>query len=126
MKSVTFKIISHGGHEYNKAVCLRKDILRKPLRLSFTSEELNGEKAHVHIAGFLEDSVCATAVLVAEGNVLKMQRVAVREDLQGQGIASAMMKFCDEYALENGFNEIYCHARATAVPFYLKNQYVSE
>ncbi len=126
MKSITFKIISHGSREYEKAVCLRHDILRKPLGLSFTSEELTLEKTHVHIAGFLGNDLCATSVLVPYGNVLKMQRVAVREDLQGQGIASAMMKFCENYALSNGFKEIYCHAREAAVTFYMKNNYVAE
>ena len=55
-----------------------------------------------------------------------MQRVAVIEELQNKGIASAMMNFCEEYALKNGYTEIYCHARDKAVPFYLKNGYTPE
>jgi predicted GNAT family N-acyltransferase len=124
--SITFKIITHGSHEYKKCISLREDILRKPLGLAFTCEELEKEKAHVHIGGFVEDELCATAMLVPEGQRLKMQRVAVKEDHQGKGIASAMMKFCENYALEKGFKEIYCHARETAVPFYKKNKYVPE
>jgi GNAT superfamily N-acetyltransferase len=126
MTSVTFKIIEHGSHEYKKAVCLREDILRKPLGLAFTREELDRESAHIHIVGFLDKDLCATVVLVPQKDVLKMQRVAVREDLQSKGIASAMMKFCEDYAINNGFKEIYCHARQTAAAFYLKNKYVSD
>lgn len=55
-----------------------------------------------------------------------MQCVAVREDLQNQGIASAMMAFYEEYALNNGFKEVYCYARSFSVPFYLKNKYEPE
>lgn len=55
-----------------------------------------------------------------------MQRVAVKEGFQNLGIASAMMMFCEDYALKNGYKEIYCHARETAVPFYLKNRYSVE
>ena len=55
-----------------------------------------------------------------------MQRVAVREDLQSQGIASKMIVFCEDYGRENGYEEIYCHARETAVAFYRKNRYLSE
>ena len=55
-----------------------------------------------------------------------MRRVVVRNDLQKQGIASAMRKFCEDYVLRHGFKEIYCHARETAVPFYKKNDYLSE
>ena len=126
MIPVTFKIIDHGSPEYKKAVCLREDILRKPLGLAFTCEELEKEKAHVHIVGVSGNEVCATAVLVPQDDVLKMQRVAVREDLQGKGIASTMMTFCEDYALANGFKEIYCHARQTAVSFYKKNHYLPE
>lgn len=124
--NTTFKVITHGSHDYQKCVSLREDILRKPLGLDFTCEELEKEKAHIHIGGFVGDDLCATAVLVPQNNVLKMQRVAVREDLQGKGIASAMMKFCEDYALEKGFKEIYCHARETAVPFYQKNHYLPD
>lgn len=123
---LAFKIIEHGSLDYQKAICLREDILRKPLGLAFTCEELKKEKSHVHISGFMGDDLCASAMLVPQNNGLKMQRVAVREELQGKGIASAMMKFCESYALQNGFKEIYCHARQTAVKFYVKNGYSPE
>ena len=126
MIPIAFKIIAHGSYEYKKCVSLREDILRKPLGLSYTSEELDCEKDHIHIAGFLSVTLCVTAFLVQEEKRLRIKQVAVRKDLQGQGIASAMMKFCEEYAQENGFKEIYCHARQTAVPFYEKNAYIPE
>jgi ribosomal protein S18 acetylase RimI-like enzyme len=126
MKSMTFKIIEHESSEYQNALYLREDILRKPLGLFLTSEERERDKEHVHIVGFVEDAVCATAVLVPEGDRLKMRQVAVKEGFRGKGFASAMLKFCEEYALGKGFNEIYCHARETAIPFYLKNHYLIE
>jgi GNAT superfamily N-acetyltransferase len=126
MNQITFKIIPHGGHEYKKCVSLRDDILRKPLGLAFTTEELDRENVHVHIGGFVDEVLCVTAFLVHEGKVLRIKQVAVRSDFQRKGIASALMKFCDGYALENGFKEIYCHARQAAVPFYEKNDYAPE
>ncbi|OJW52519.1 MAG: hypothetical protein BGO67_06150 [Alphaproteobacteria bacterium 41-28] len=126
MTSITFKIIEHGGSEYQNALSLREDILRKPLGFSYTLEEREGDKEHVHIVGFLDGDVCATAVLVPEGDKLKMRQVAVQGDHQGKGFASAMLKFCEDYALSNGFMEIYCHTRETAIPFYLKNHYLAE
>lgn len=124
--SVTFKVIEHGSPEYKSALHLSEEILRKPLGLTFSQEELEKEKDYVQIVGFRGDELIATVALVPEGEILRMRRVVVRDDLQNQGIASAMMKFCEEYALANGFKEIYCHARQTAVPFYKKNDYLSE
>lgn len=126
MHTVTFKIIEHDSPEYKVAVNLREEVLRKPLGLSFLPEELEKEKDHIQIAGFMGDEVVATAVLVPKGSALKMQRVVVREDLQNKGVASSMMKFCEDYARTHGYEEIYCHARDKAVPFYLKNNYIPE
>lgn len=124
--SITFKIIEHVSPEYKIALHLSEEILRKPLGLTFSREELEQEKDYIQVAGFIDDEVIATVALVPEGEILRMRRVVVRDDLQKQGIASAMMKFCEDYALKNEFKEIYCHARETAVPFYKKNYYLPE
>jgi len=116
MTPITFKVIEHDSPDYKSAVTLREDILRKPLGLTFSAQELEQEKTHIHIVGFIDNEVISTTVLVPDGNILKMQRVAVREDLQGKGIASSMMTFCEDYARIHGFKEIYCHARDKAVP----------
>jgi RimJ/RimL family protein N-acetyltransferase/predicted GNAT family N-acyltransferase len=121
-----FKIIGYGSREYHQAVSLREEILRKPLNLCFTLEELESEKEHIHIAALLHRELCGTSVLVPEGPACKMQRVAVRADLQNQGIGCKLVEFCEQYAREHGFSSIYCHARGTAIPFYLKNHYVLE
>jgi len=123
---IHFKIVDYGSSDYKKAVAFREEILRKPLGLFFTKEELKIEKEHVHIAGFLGQEMCATAVLVPDGDEMKMQRVALKAPFQGKGIGSALMGFCEEYAFKHGFKSIYCHARGTAVQFYQKNQYALE
>ena len=55
-----------------------------------------------------------------------MQRVVVKEDLVNTGIGSKMMAFCEDRAKKHGFKTIYCHARNSALNFYLKNGYVTE
>lgn len=107
-------------------MALREEILRKPLGLFFSKEELEQEIEHIHIAGFLGQEMCATAVLVPDGAEMKMQRVASKAQFQGKGIGSALMCFCEEYAKQHGYKSIYCHARGTAVRFYLKNLYELE
>lgn len=123
---IHFKVVEYGSDEYKKSVSLREEILRKPLGLFFTPEELEAERHHIHITGFLGQELCATAVLVPEGNELKMQRVATKSHLQSKGIGSALMSFCEEYAQLHGYKSIYCHARGTAISFYLKNKYILE
>lgn len=122
MKTI-FKEIAYKSPEWNQAVRLREKILREPLGSSFTERELEEEKNHIQIAGFLNDELIATAVLVPENNILKMQRVAVSEKFQGKGIGSNMMLFCEKLATARKFNVLYCHARDSAINFYMKNNY---
>ena len=123
--NINFKVIDYGSDEYKKSVALREEIMRKSLGVSFASEELELKNA-IHIAGFLGQDLCATAVLVPEGDELRMQRVATKSHLQNKGIGSVLMVFCEDYARKHGYKSIYCHAKGAAIPFYLKNNYVLE
>lgn len=122
-ESIHFKVIEYGGEEYKRSLAQREELLRKPLGLSSSPEELDLEKDHVHIAGFLGQELCATAVLSPEANGMKLQRVTIKPPLQNRGIGTALLKFCESYARECGFRFFYCYAWETAIPFYLKNRY---
>ena len=119
----TFKEIAYKSQEWINAVLLREEILRKPLGTCFTEQELDEEKDHFQIVEFINDTIVATSVLVPEGEKMKMQRVVVSEKLRGANIGSNMMLFCETFALERRFKIIYCHARDSAVNFYIKNGY---
>ena len=120
----TFKEITHRSAEWTDAVRLREKILREPLGSSFTDQELEEEKYHFQIAGFLDNAIIATAVLVPEGDEMKMQRVVVTENLRSLNIGSEMMAFCEKFASDKNFKVMYCHARDSAVNFYFKNGYI--
>lgn len=126
MLNISFRIISYQSIKYKKAVALREEVLRKPLGLIFQPEELALEKVHIHVAGFKDDELICSAVLVPEGEFCKMQRVVVKEALQNQGIGSKMLNFCEAHAKQCNFKLLYCHARDKAVPFYLKHGYIPE
>lgn len=123
---VTFKLVEHGSEAWKAAVRLREEILRKPLGSYFTNEELEEEKNHIQIVGVLDNEIVATTVLVPENQSMKMQRVVVKDELRSSGIGSEMMVFCEQISAENGKYHIFCHARDTAVNFYLNNQYLIE
>ena len=126
--SITFKLVAHGDDDYVACVKLREDILRIPLGLTFTEEEMAAENGQIHVAGIDVDGVvCATCALVPkDGETLKMQRVAVAEGRQGQGLGGGLASFCHSFAREKGYAQIVAHARHTAVPFYLKHGYVTQ
>ena len=75
---------------------------------------------------FSDNKLIATASLVPEQSACKMRQVAVHPCMQGQGIGSKLVDFCESHAIEKGYQSIHCHARDYAVPFYTKKGYVSE
>lgn len=123
---VEFKMVAHESKDWIEAVKLREEILRKPLGSFFTESELREEKKHLHVVGKIDGKIIATAVLVPENEKIKMQRVVVSDELRGLNIGSKMMTFCESYIVKAGFNQIYCHARNSAVNFYLRNAYQAE
>lgn len=123
---VEFEIIAYASKAWEEAVKLRENILRKPLGSKFSFEELEEEQNHIHVIGSLNSKIVATAVLVPEKERMKMQRVVVSESLRNDAIGSKMMVFCEEYCQSKGFETVYCHARDSAVNFYLKNGYRAE
>jgi len=125
--SVIFKIIHLSSPEYPEYLELREAVLRRPIGLRITEEELAMEEHYVHIAGLIDSRVCATTALVPEeGNKMRMIQVAISPDVQSKGIGSAMMRFIDEYCKLRSVEYIWCHARESAVAFYAKNGYSAE
>lgn len=121
---MALKIIDHGTAEYRQMVKLRHEILRKPLGLSFSSEELEEEKEHLLIAAFEDDRILGCCMLIEERpGVARLRQMAVLNDLQGKGIGRALMNFAENIARDQGFKTICMHARANAVGFYEKVGY---
>jgi predicted GNAT family N-acyltransferase len=116
--------IEHGSPDYWAAVELRQDVLRKPLGLQFSAEELDAEKDSHHVACFRGNTLVGCLVLrpIADGDA-RMRQVAVAPELQGQGIGTAMVEYSEAFAWRLGFRRMILHARATAVPFYEKLGY---
>lgn len=118
------KIIDHNSAEYREMIQLRLDILRKPLGLSFTPEELENERNDILIGAYEEDRIlgCCTLTETAPG-VVRLRQMAVSGNLQGKGIGRQMMQFAENVARDYGYKKITMHARNTAIGFYEKCGY---
>ncbi len=121
---MALKQIEHGSKEYQQMVDLRKEVLRKPLGLSFTDEELAEEKNDILIGAFDDDKILACCLLTKGDNkCIKLRQMAVQDNLQGKGIGASMMNFAETIARDKGFNKMVMHARKTALGFYEKLGY---
>jgi predicted GNAT family N-acyltransferase len=118
------KIIDHGSKEYLQMVDLRMQILRKPLGLTFTKEELEKEKQDMLIGAFEDDVMLGCCMLTkTEPNTVRLRQMAVKTGLQGKGIGRVLMQFAENLARDTGNTRLIMHARKTATGFYEKLGY---
>jgi predicted GNAT family N-acyltransferase len=121
---MALKQIDHGSKEYRQMIALRMEILRKPLGLGFTDEELAQEKEDILIGAFEEDKMLACCMLTKHGDkCLRLRQMAVQNNLQGKGIGASMMYFAETLARDKGYKKLMMHARKTALGFYEKLGY---
>ena len=122
---MALKILYHGSKEYNQMVELRNNILRKPLGLTFSAEELEKEKEDILIGCYEDDDIMeGCCLLTDEGNkTVRLRQMAVTSGLQGKGIGRVLMNFAENIARDRGFKKISMHARRNAIGFYEKQGY---
>lgn len=105
-------------------VNLRFEIMRKPLGLSFSQEELAKEKTDILIGAFDEDEMMGCCILTdtKDGRV-RLRQMAVQKNMQGKGIGESIITFAENLARDKGFKALTMHARDTAIGFYEKYGY---
>ncbi|MCF7919068.1 MAG: GNAT family N-acetyltransferase [Candidatus Cloacimonetes bacterium] len=125
INNIQFQVIEFRSAEYRQAVYLRYKILRQPLGLHFTKEQLEEENGYIHITGEFEGKIIAYLYLIPiPENRYCMRQVAVQEDFQGLGIGRKLVEFSELIIKERHAAEMFMHARLTAIPFYEKLGYV--
>jgi N-acetylglutamate synthase-like GNAT family acetyltransferase len=121
---MALKMIDYGTKEYKQMVHLRIEILRKPLGLNFTEEELEKEKDDVLMGAFEDDRILGCCLLTKIDNKsIRLRQMAVPNSMQGKGIGRALMIFAENIARDLGYKVLLMHARKTAAGFYEKLGY---
>ena len=117
--------IKFGSPAYDASVALRDEVLRKPLQLQFTIDQLSVEWEQYHLAAYDKayQMQATLSLSPVSRNTIKMRQVAVQPRMQGRGIGRVLVEFCERFCQGKGFQKITLHARDVAVPFYEKLGY---
>jgi ribosomal protein S18 acetylase RimI-like enzyme len=126
-RAVVFKEILVGTDEYRLECELRNEVLRKPLGLSLTAEELAEDAGQWHFglfdpAGNLVACVLAAALSPTQARIRQM---AVSPAHQRRGLGRRAMKELETALRSRGFTNLVLHARESAVGFYEKLGYTA-
>jgi GNAT superfamily N-acetyltransferase len=121
---MALRIIDYGSNEYRQMIKLREEILRRPLGLGFTEEELARERDNMMIGAFEDEDLLGCCMIVEENpTTARLRQMAVLNNLQGKGVGRALMQFAENLARDRGYKVLSMHARKNAVGFYEKVGY---
>ncbi len=118
------EIIEHGGPKYELTVALRDRVLRQPLGLRFSAEQLASESTCIHFTGSVNDQIiaCCVAAKKQEG-WFQVRQVAVDFDFQRRAFGRQLMEFVHGHIASLGGKDVFCHSRDVAESFYEKLGY---
>ncbi len=100
---------------------LRNKILLRPIGIPDHAWEMHDEKSW-HFVAVEKDAVIGCVVLVplnATQTKTQLMQMAVETNQQGKGIGKLLVKELLDFSKSKGIKEVICHARDSAVPFYL-------
>lgn len=127
-QSLYIGFIEFGTPEYDECLALRNEVLRKPLGLEFSPEQIEKEWDQTCLAASDESGRIVACLLLQtlDAHHVKMRQVAVAPDWQSKGIGSQLVKASEQWARRHSFQVMELHARDTAVVFYSKLGYDAE
>lgn len=124
MFTVNCQLLSFGSALQKESIELRYEILRKPLGLHYTPEQLAGEADQMHFAAIYDNKVIGILLIEKLNDTsCKMRQVAVATEFQNKGIGKKLVEFAERELENRRINSIILHARDTAIPFYLSLNY---
>lgn len=116
--------IEYASRIYKQTVDLRYEILRKPLGLRFSDEDLKNDKNDILFAYDEDGIIAGTCILTPiDQDTVRLRQMAVDYPFQGSGIGRKLIKFAEEKASELGYRYVLIHARKSVADFYLKSNY---
>ena len=123
---MALKMIQYGSKEYEQMLALRHQMLRKPLGLVFSKEELAKEENNILIGCFDDDEIEGCCMLVETSKKeVRLRQMAVLAGLQGKGIGRVMMLFAENVARDRRYQKIIMHSRLSSIPFFEKSQFLT-
>ncbi|QMU30622.1 GNAT family N-acetyltransferase [Adhaeribacter radiodurans] len=123
---ISVHLINTNDPLYQSERQLRNRILLQPVGLPDHAWEMHDKKSW-HFIAVEKGRVIGCIVLVPldkEGKKTQLMQMAVESNQQGKGIGKLLVNELLDFCQSKGITEVTCHARETAVQFYLNLGFV--
>jgi predicted GNAT family N-acyltransferase len=116
-----------GSNLYTQALRLREAILRQPLGLTVSRDELFDDAMRQHFCAVSYGAVVGTVSLrPLDETTLHLKQMAVAEARRRERIGARLLAHAEGWAAEAGFRLMVLHARIGAEGFYVRLGYAQE
>ena len=117
-----------GSIGWKKMVELRDQVLRAPLGLAFSDEQLAAETGQIHLALWLEDMLVGTLLLLPPDadKQARLRQMAIQPALERRGLGTLLVRHGEGELRRLGATSIRLAARESAVGFYARLGYAIE
>jgi predicted GNAT family N-acyltransferase len=116
-----------GSDLYRQALRLREAILREPLSLTITEEELADDATRQHFCAISYGVVIGTVSLKPlDETTLQLKQMAVAEDRRREQVGALLLAHAEEWGVSGGFLIMVLNARMGAEAFYARFGYLAE
>ena len=124
MSSLVIQTVPYGSDVYQKTVALRQKVLREPLGLKLTDDDITKESNDYHVKAEMNGKLVACLVITPiDDKRVQIRQMAVDPELQRTGIGTTIMAWGEKFAHEKGFQKVTLHAREIVAGFYVKMGY---
>ena len=116
-----------GSHLYRQTLALREAILRAPLGLTLTEDELSDDAMRQHFCAVALGAVVGTVSLrPLDEATVQLKQMAVAKARWREGVGTRLLRHAEAWAAEGGYQLMVIHARAGAEEFYARFDYATE
>lgn len=119
------KTITTKDKDYSGILDLRNRVLRIPLGMDISNDDLSDEGDCRFLAYFAKNGEMIGCIKIKklDTKTYQFQQMAVLQEYQRQGIGSALMKEAESIVKNQGCVEVVIESRDYAIPFYVSNGY---
>ncbi len=116
--------IEAGSARDTELLALRYRVLRQPLGLRYTPEQLAAEQDHIRLAAVVDGTLSACVLLAPlDTTTIKIRQMAVDVHHQGTGLGLTLLHYAESVARNTFYQTVELHARETVTGFYEKAGY---
>jgi N-acetylglutamate synthase-like GNAT family acetyltransferase len=116
---ITYRRITTHDPEYGKEKDLRNRVLRMPLGLVLSEQDVRNEHAQLHFVALDgQGNVIGCLLVVFSGDTARFRQMAVEEPYRERGIGTELIKQAEQDVRARNIHTVTLHARIAAKEFY--------